>query len=264
MIDRLKKIIKFFIYPILFYKNKKKFRIFYGKYQRYDDIKNYTNYNTSASLNNINDEIEIKIVDYKNFYKNKSNDRSQITNQFSLLISLIDKRNISILDYGGGAGSTFLDIYSSINLKNYNYYIYDLPNVLEIGKKLIKNENVFFINNLNATSNFDVIYIGSTLQYLKNYKSILKQLINKNPKYFFITDNFYTKEQSFLTLQINMPPRKIPYRIYDISEIIKFFKHNKYSLIYNSKNYQPIHEINNNMDFNVITDSINLLFKKNY
>ena len=186
---------------------------------------------------------------------------------FPLLIALIDKEKISILDFGGSAGQTYIDCISKLkSKKNIDYYIYDLEETMKIGREVLsefKHEysNINFITNISEIKSFDIVYFGSSLQYFPDYKSILLSAITKEPDYIFLTDNYMSKHSAYATTQVNMPGRKMSCWIFKFDEIVSFLSKNNYSLIYSSSNFQPFHNFNNFPQENKVVDTSNLLFK---
>ena len=93
---------------------------FSGVYRKFEDVPDVTSYNSKASM-------EDSIYRLRNRLKNvklrlssenspSSNIRSQITNQLPLLLSTLEGP-ITLLDYGGGIGDTFLDVLDCIGEK---------------------------------------------------------------------------------------------------------------------------------------------------
>lgn len=193
--------------------------------------------------------------------------RSQITNLLPLLISSIDKKQIFLLDFGGGAGETFVDCLNKTNIeKKINYFVYDLDATMKIGKEVFldfdhKYFNISFIDNLTQLKSLDIAYFGSSLQYFPDYKSTLLSVIAKVPKYLFLTDNFMGSHSTYATSQINMPGRKMAYWIFEFEEIINLLNENNYTLIYSSSNFQPFHNFDNFPLDKRVSDTSNLLFK---
>ena len=77
-----------------------------------------------------------------------------------------------------------------------------------------------------------------------------------------IADNFMGAHKTYITAQVNMPGRRMPYRIFEMAEIINIFKENGYRLIYKSANYQPFHNFDDLPEEFRVSDSCNLLFTK--
>ena len=119
-----------------------------------------------------------------------------------------------------------------------------------------------FINNHNKIDSLDIVYLGSVLQYIQDYKKLLLSLIRKSPAFFLITDNFMGTHSTYATVEVNMAGRKMAYWIFQLNEIKEIFSSNGYQLIYSSKNHQPYHNFDNFPEKYQVHDSCNLLFQK--
>ena len=105
-------------------------------------------------------------------------------------------------------------LYLSKKLKNIDYTYFDQPH-FNRGIEEIKNDNNFL--NLNIDIDFksektdlDFLYFGSSLQYLKSYKEILKKFLDNKPKYIIISQTpFYSSKNNpddIVLKQINLHP----------------------------------------------------------
>ena len=179
-------------------------------------------------------------------------------------MALLSKKDLRVLDYGGGAGQTFLECCEIINTESIQYYIYDLGEVTQIGKECIRGSQyesqVHFIDKIDNLSFIDVVYMGSVLQYLDDYRYILKKIANLKPKYILMTDHFMGDAKTYATAQVNMNEKIIPYWIIELGEIIEILKSEGYTTIYRSANHQPYHTFDCVNEAYVVKDSCNLLF----
>ncbi len=260
MIEFIKEIVKLFLPPIFF----KYRRVFNGIYDDFNDIPNLTSYDSTESLDNIYNETVKKLRSCKSRKMlPDAHPRSQISNLLPLIISLQkNKREVCVLDYGGGMGTSYIDCIRSIDVSNIKYYVYDLKESIGLGKKIFpQGSNIKFVNNIKSIENVDIIYLGSLLQYIADYKKLLNELINKSPKYIFITDNFMGKIR-YATAQTNMKGRRMAYWIFELKEIIQLFGAHDFNLIYKSINYQPLIHFNNFPEQYRVVDSCNLLFSR--
>ena len=269
MLKKIKQVVKLIIPPIIVeiikYVNNR--NTFEGVYQSFSDIDNLTSYNNESSHITTFKEIVSKLENHSSGNILVSDDRSQITNLLSLLIASLDKDKITLLDYGGGAGSTYVDCIDSIDMSKVDYCIYDLQETIEIGRKAFLQCNAgfspLFINSLDKIDNVNIVYLGSVLQYIQYYKKLILSLMEKSPTFFFITDNFMGGHPTYATAQVNMPGRKMAYWIFQLNEILEIFNENGYQLIYSSVNHQPFHNFDNFPEKYQVRNSSNLLFQKN-
>ena len=254
------------VYRLFVTNEKLRANLFEGVYQSLLDIKNATDYDSrESSCNTYIGTIE-KFKDFQHEkVLPKSEIRSQICNLLPMLVAtFLDKQNeITILDWGGGMGTSYINCLNSINCTNIKYYVVDLMENIELGRKIFPKEyNIHFLENISALKKVDIVYVGSALQYIPNYRALLIELINKAPKYILLTDHFMGGAKTYATAQINMPGRRIAYWIFELKEIIQLFKEHNYNLIYRSVNYQPFHDFNNFPEYYRVDDSCNLLFSK--
>ena len=192
-------------------------------------------------------------------------------------ISIVKKDKINILDIGGGWGvgySNCIQAFNKKKLNNLNYHIYDLKNVCAIGEKYFKKKlklkkNLKFYDNLEhlGSTKYDIIFLGSSLQYFSEPFKILKKIIKLNSPLIIFIDTYLTNNKTFFTKQ----------KYYDVGVPHSFLNkkqfflslRNKYRLesITNSHTVRlgKIGEINmkNFKKKYRIKNSFNLVFKKN-
>ena len=84
--------------------------------------------------------------------------------------------------------------------------------------------------------NIDIVYFNSSIQYLKDYEDFLLQCIKFKPNFFFINRTiFHNKKNFFFSIDHTIPNTSHPITILSVIKLIKFFKKNKYSLIFQNK-----------------------------
>tara|TARA_B110000027_G_C16113043_1_gene298742 strand:- start:1857 stop:2639 length:783 start_codon:yes stop_codon:yes gene_type:complete len=134
----------------------------------------------------------------------------QHTQYLNLLIPLIKKDKIKILDFGGGWGIGYANLIETTNknvLKNIDYHIYDLPDLCEIGEKKFKakikiKDKLKFISDFSKIhKKYDLIFFGSSIQYLRNPIKILTNLLKKKIKYLLFIDLYLTNSNTFYSKQ---------------------------------------------------------------
>ena len=144
-------------------------------------------------------------------------------------------KNIKILDFGGGVGLTYLKLISffrqnSISV-NIDYHIVDLANIIQVGqKKLAEFNKLRFSSDLEIDSNYDVVLLGSSLHYVKDYLSLIKSLTKLSAKFIVLCDipaGFENK--TFITLQ-KFYTDQIPVRFWNFRDLVEAFSENGYML----------------------------------
>ena len=127
------------------------------------------------------------------------------------MISTIKKEKINILDIGGGWGVGYANCLETFNKKkllNLNYHIFDLKNVCVLGEKYFKKKLRFrsklkYIDTINKIRSvkYDIIFFGSSLQYLSNPFIELKKILRLNSSLLLFIDTYLTNTKTFFTFQ---------------------------------------------------------------
>ena len=117
-------------------------------------------------------------------------------NIIPLLALSLKKKNIKILDYGGGANPVYSYIENATNIKTKTYVI-EQENFCNVIKRKIPNKFKKYIKYESSIKKlnqkyFDIICFNSSLQYLENYESLVSRLIKFNP-IFMWTYPIFTK-----------------------------------------------------------------------
>ena len=77
----------------------------------------------------------------------------------------------------------------------------------------------------------DIVFFGSSFQYLKNIDGLLDCFFKSRVKYIIITDTFLTNEENnFWVLGYKDEPLVLPCNFYSYKKLILKFKENKYFL----------------------------------
>lgn len=143
-------------------------------------------------------------------------------------MALSQKDQLKILDFGGGMGLQYLEMVAKVpeSQSKVDYYVID-------GKSSIANRstelnqflNLHFLQDFNDM-NFpvDIIHIGSTLQYIEDWKELLQSLVNKfAPRYFVFTDLMAGDIPTFVSHQI-FYEKRIPHMFLNLTDFFDFMK----------------------------------------
>ena len=255
MINKLLNLeIKNFFWLILIRKISRIFKIYFVL-----SDKNYLPKNNHP-LHNLNLLFENQ---YNNFLENKFNFNKDLFHNLKKHFS--KHKKIKILDCGGENLDLYLFLKSKfpkisiivINQKKLNNI---LKNFLK--KKKIKNIQVFSdIKKINHIK-LDLVYFGSSLQYIKNYEEVLKLLLKKKIKYFCIsaTSFFYSKfNKKIILKQVNLFPYFLYCYSFNYIHISSLF--NKYGYKIMNKKLNPYKKINFR-NFSIKIEYLNIKYKK--
>ena len=215
-------------------------------------------------LRNIDDDL----IKSKDFTKNKLLPYVSYSHLPHLLNIIYEKENKLIL-YDYGAGNLNLYYYLNGKFKNLDYIFKDQNIVEEKIKIIIKNDNLsnLFTSDQKNHIHYDIVYFGSSLQYIYNYKEELLTFFDKS-KYILISQTpFFHNNQlneKIILKQINMHPVINYLYLFNLDYFIKFMKENNYELV--EKNINKVTKFLNFKNFDKKKyknlDMYDLLFRK--
>ena len=177
--------------------------------------------------------------------KNIKNDKKIKIETFSaesplpVLLLNYNKKNIKILEIGSGSLEVPLKIAFDTKIKKkIHIYVVEKKNILNIYKKNIKKMNFpknfkfFFSENINFSTKYDIVHFSDVIQYISDWKILLNK-IKKNNASFIVFNNLTAGEIPTYQAYQKFYNFEIPYRFFNISEIINVLK--PYNLIYKTK-----------------------------
>ena len=187
-------VLKFFYkIKIIFFKKRLNLK---GNYKNYSEaLKNSNGYNESIILNKVKDAI-IKVLEGKNIWERDGSifpdpqPKLEIIN----IIKKISNKNLSIIDFGGGLGTLYVNnkkLFKSIK----KYYIIEQDSFVETGNKISRKYNLplKFLNSIKSIDfNPDLIIFSSVLQYIPNLEEVLIEANKLAPKIILIDRTCYT------------------------------------------------------------------------
>lgn len=161
------------------------------------------------------------------FHKQRSNILPPVVSMM-----LDNKNSLNILDFGGGLGIGYMTLAESIPdySNRINYSVVELPEICEQGVKLHKDcGKINFLNQLPDSDKYDLIHSASALQYVEDWKGLLKKISCYEPEYILLSDVFAGTISTFVTLQ-SYYGSKIKHWFFNLEELISFFSSMGYSL----------------------------------
>ena len=205
----------------------------------------------------------------KTFNKNYKQNSFMTYPKLSLLIERYFNKNenFNFLDFGGENIDCFFTLKKKF--KNMNYFIINQKKYNNIFRKIKSKyflEKIYILEYKDLHKfKYDFINLGSVLQYINNYDTILKYILNFSRKFVLFSGTHFYKSKKikskFVVKQINMLPNKIYCYFFEIDSFYKIFKNN-FKIIFNRKNTTTQINYNNfRKDLNNIKYS-DLLIKK--
>ena len=146
------------------------------------------------------------------------------------------KKKINILDFGAGDQEIFFQLKNIIKKDKFvNLFVKEVKEVEELynnlKSKYLKNTynvKLFIGKDLKK---YDIIHLSDCMQYIKDWKKFLTEIIKKKPKYIFLNNLTAGSNPEYLTLQ-KYYGIKTPYRFFNLNKILIFMK--DYEVIFKS------------------------------
>lgn len=191
---------------------------------------------------------------------------------FLVASSLNSNQIMNVLDFGGGIGFTYkiLKLKTMNNVSNLKYHVIETPRVCEAGREYFANDkNIFFYEDFSSLKSLtiDILHLGSCLQYVKNWKDLLSDLLSLKPNYVLLTGLVSGDIETFVSVQ-NYYGSKIPVYFFSTAEVIKFLESFNLKLSFKSEYTQSYFgkegdvPMNNFPEKLRIKKPLNLFFKR--
>jgi len=156
----------------------------------------------------------------------------------SMLLS--QKPCISILDFGGGMGMQYIDLLGKVYLakERVTYCVVDGKATIEnLPSQMKAFPKLRYVSSLDEVQQkYDIVHIGSTLQYIENWQDLLSTLVSDyQPNYFVFSDLLAGDIPTFVTHQI-FYEKRIPHQFLNWHEFKGFMEGKlNFSLQFKSK-----------------------------
>lgn len=161
-----------------------------------------------------------------------------------LLAALVynEQGRARILDFGGSIGFTYYQTLCGLPQRDkLEYHIVERENVCRAGREFFKAENggpEFFAELPQGESAYDIVYMGSAMQYVEDWKGLLARLCALSRKHLLLVDVPAGTIPTFVSVQ-HYYGAKIPVWFFDLREILHAADSSGYEPIFASA-YQPL------------------------
>lgn len=140
-------------------------------------------------------------------------------------------KNLSILDFGGGLGIGYMVLAESIPdySKKIKYEVVELPDICKQGQFIHHEENIYFSSALPSTGQYDLVHSSSALQYIEDWKSLVRKWSSYKSEYILLSDVLAGDIPTFVTLQ-NYYGSKIKSWFFNLDSLVSVFNEMGYYL----------------------------------
>ena len=134
---------------------------------------------------------------------------------------------LRILDFGGGVGGTFLGLAAAMgDARELDYHVVDSAVVCARGRELHDGEDrLHFHESLSEAKEHcgdaaDIVHLGSTLQYIEDWRGLFSALIDPAPRFLLLSDVLCGPFETFVTCQ-NVYGSRIPYQFLNDGDLVE-------------------------------------------
>lgn len=185
------------------------------------------------------------------------------TNFLSTVLALFAGEKVRVLDVGGGLNNVYEYLKYSLD-KKVQVTVFDQLPIVESGIRLYEDDfGIQFVANFPEAKNiFDVVYLGSSIQYFPDFRRIIKHITRLKPELIVITDSSFGVSETFACKQVNMPGGVIPYLVINKEEFELLVNNYGYECVCRSVNGDAIQNFKTYKYPYNLAQSWNFVFKR--
>jgi putative methyltransferase (TIGR04325 family) len=139
-----------------------------------------------------------------------------------------------ILDFGGATGFSYIATKYGALREIERYVVVEHANVCVQGRVLFKDDKRIAFLEAIPQEKFDIAVVGSALQYVKDYKALLRQLTETGPRCILLTKLPAGDNATFATLQVNLTGKTFATWLFNAQEIVAAMEQLNYRLAFRS------------------------------
>jgi putative methyltransferase (TIGR04325 family) len=182
----------------------------------------------------------------------------EVTDEKALLPLLIALHpQSSVLDWGGAAGFGYLAVSHATGLTP-RYVVVETAAVCDAARAFLPD--VTFTTEI-PEGRFDVVVLGSALQYVENWAALIGRLLELDPQFVLFTKTPAADVPTYITAQINMAGKSHPHWVWNASELTSYMETLGWRAVFrsacigvvNQDNFPPSHRL---------VQPANLLFRR--
>lgn len=171
---------------------------------------------------------------------------------------------LRVLDFGGGMGMSYVLSAASMRYpEGLEYHIVENPKICRDGARLFStDERVHFHERIpESLPDLYLVYINSALQYVADYRGLLRSLCALSPRYVFLARCSTGRVPTYATAQLNHPGKRIAYWFINVDELVSILGDLGYAPIFVARGPYAIVQDNFEERYR-IGGAANLLFSR--
>ena len=174
------------------------------------------------------------------------------------------RKRLTVVDFGGGAGSAFVQLISSLPSKmDLECVVVDSHEMGDRGRSLFGNDRrIRFVTSLaEAPAQPDIVYVNGVLPYIDDYDQLLGEMAALQPRFILLARLAAGSNPTFASRQLNLPGRVFAYWFHNLDELIGILQRRGYTLVSNSYSEHQ-YDVSNFPDTHRVARFRNVLFAR--
>ncbi len=151
----------------------------------------------------------------------------------TVVASMLGRQDrVRVLDFGGGFGLGYLLLTRAMPsaIARVDYTVVESAGICETGRDLFAgNANPSFRDRLPDAALFDIVHAASVIQYIGDWRALIRQLVGYGARYLSLADIFIGDFSTFVTLQ-NYYDSRIRHWFFNAAEFIGAIEGSGYQL----------------------------------
>lgn len=240
---------------------------FSGRYSTFDDVfEKYTLVTNYHAKNSLQEDVKMAQQNIARFAKGEIPATKWQIFRMNILPTILSGTShaglYKVLDIGGGLGDTYINLKTACPSIQCSYTILELSDTTKQGRELFCDfSDIRFISTLPENERFDIVLLGSSLQYFEQYAEIIRTVCSCHPETIILADHPMGPAETFVCAQVNMRGRVMPMMVFNLDEIIRLFGGYGYDCIMRTTSHYPFHDFENYGNEIAKTKFYNLVFK---
>ena len=151
-------------------------------------------------------------------------------------VAQIASPRLRLLDFGGCVGFSFDSVVDAVGRPDdVEYHVVDNAGVCRVGTEVFHDEPRISFHSEVPEGRFDVVHLGSSIQYVRDWAAKINELVRSGPRYLVFDDVPAGAIPTFVSLQ-KYYGSAIPHWFFDAEEFVaRVTRETGYELFYRAR-----------------------------